>query len=90
MTQELFADSIGEITIIGTTVRIDLVSLSPNERDGAGNQLPVFRQRVVMPVDGFMNAFELLERVAGQLVRSGAVERREAPPPPPRGSPNFS
>jgi hypothetical protein len=88
MAPELFADGIGEITIIGTTVRIDLVSLSPQERDGAGNQQPVFRQRVVIPVDGFMNAFELLERVADQLVRAGAVEKRE--PPAPRGSPNFS
>jgi hypothetical protein len=94
MTSEVFADGFGEITIIGTTVRIDLVSLSPSERDAAGNQQPVFRQRVVIPVEGFMNAFDLMERVAGELVRSGAVQRRQeegAPSvqPPRRGSPNF-
>jgi hypothetical protein len=96
MTSEVFADGVGEITIIGTTLRIDLVSLSPNERDAAGNQLPIFRQRVVMPTEGFMNAFELMERVANELVRSGAVQRRpqegaaSAPQPIRRGgSPNF-
>ncbi len=33
MHDELYADGIGEITVSGTTVRIDLVSLSPTERD---------------------------------------------------------
>jgi hypothetical protein len=95
MASEVFADGVGEITIIGTTIRIDLVSLSPDERDAAGNQLPAFRQRVVMPLDGFMNAFELMERVAKELVRSGAVQRPPegagpAPQPVRRGgSPNF-
>jgi hypothetical protein len=96
MTTELFADSIGEITIIGSTVRIDLVSLSPDERDMSGNQRPVFRQRIVMPVEGFMGAFELMERVAGELVRGGLVQRQPqadaAPPATPvrrGGSPNF-
>lgn len=94
MTNEVFADGVGEITIIGSTVRIDLVSAAPGERDAAGNQVPAFRQRVVMPIEGFMNAFDLMERVADELVRSGAVQKRqaEAPPQPgPRrgGSPNF-
>jgi hypothetical protein len=97
MTQEVFADGIGEITVTGPTVRLDLVSLSPSERDADNNPKPVFRQRIVMPIEAFMNAFDLMERVAKELVDSGAVRRRapngeaaQAAPAQPRPSPNFS
>ncbi len=101
MSNEVFTDGIGEITVTGPTVRMDLVSLSPTERDGSGNPKPVFRQRLIMPIESFMNSFDLLERVAKELIASGAVKRRSpngedvtaAPvstPLRPRPSPNFS
>ena len=37
MNQELYADGIGEITVTGSIVRIDLVSLSATERDEKNN-----------------------------------------------------
>jgi hypothetical protein len=75
MRDELFADGIGEITVTGTTVRIDLVSLSPTERDGEGKPVPQLRQRIVMPVDGFANAYELMRRALDGLVEAGAIVR---------------
>jgi hypothetical protein len=33
MHAELYSDGIGEITVSGTIVRVDLVSLSPTEHD---------------------------------------------------------
>jgi hypothetical protein len=52
MRDDVFADGIGEITVTGTTVRIDLVSLSATERDADNKPKSVFRQRIVMPVAG--------------------------------------
>jgi hypothetical protein len=99
VADEIFTDGISEITVTGPTVRIDLFSLSPTERDINNNPKPVLRQRLIMTLEGFMNAHELMERVAGELVQSGAVRRRppEAAQTPtanpagsrPRGSPNF-
>lgn len=99
MSEEIFADGISEITVTGPTVRIDLFSLSPTERDTDNNPKPMLRQRVIMTLEGFMNARDLMERVAGELVQSGAVRRRapeavqtanvEPPSSRPRGSPNF-
>ena len=37
MSTELYADGIGEITVTGTIVRIDLMSLSATERDSDNN-----------------------------------------------------
>lgn len=75
MTSELYADGIGEITVTGTIVRIDLMSLSATERDEKNSPKPAFRQRVIMPVDAFANAVDLMQKALAGLVEAGAVRR---------------
>lgn len=75
MSSELYSDGIGEITVTGTIVRIDLMSLSATERDASNNPVPVFRQRIVMPVDAFANAVDLMQKALTGLVEAGAVRR---------------
>jgi hypothetical protein len=97
MHQELYADGIGEVTVSGTIVRIDLVSLSPSERDHANSPKPVFRQRVIMPVEAFANSVELMQKVLQGLIDAGAVKKTPVAPAEAEkhgrganGSPNFS
>lgn len=97
MHQELYADGIGEVTVSGTIVRIDLVSLSPNERDQNNSPKPVFRQRVIMPVEAFANSVELMQKVLQGLIDAGAVKKTPIAPTEgekrgrgANGSPNFS
>ena len=78
MHNEIYSDGCGEITVSGSVVRIDLVSLSPTERDGAGNPKPVFRQRIIMPVDAFANTAELMQKALSGLVEAGAITRAGA------------
>jgi hypothetical protein len=75
MNNELYADGIGEITVTGSIVRIDLVSLSAVERDEKNNPKAVFRQRVIMPIDAFANAVDLMQKALGGLVEAGAIRR---------------
>jgi hypothetical protein len=75
MSSELYSDGIGEITVTGTIVRIDLMSLSATERDEKNQPKPVFRQRIVMPVDAFANAVDLMQKALNGLVDAGAVRR---------------
>lgn len=106
MQDELYADGVGEITVTGSIVRINLVSLSATEKDANGNPLAVFRQRVVMPVDAFANAVDLMQKAQAGLVEAGAIRRVNDMPlnadpaaapadvtvaaPVPNGSPNFN
>jgi hypothetical protein len=102
MTEELYADGIGEITVTGTIVRIDLVSLSATQKDEKNMPKTVFRQRLIMPVDAFANAVDLMEKALAGLVEAGAVKRipaaqangQNAPAAAPSGtgnaSPNFN
>ncbi len=78
MSDERYADAIGEIALVGTTVRLDLVSLSHDQKDEKGQPKPVFRQRVVMPVDGFLQSFGLIVRVMQQLEKQGVIKRLPA------------
>lgn len=77
MNDELYADRVGEISITGAIVRIDLVSLSPSQKDAAGQAIPVLRQRVIMSVEGFANSFDVLQKAMQGLIDAGAVRRNE-------------
>ncbi|HTJ56867.1 MAG TPA: hypothetical protein VL418_04795 [Devosiaceae bacterium] len=78
MQTELYADSIGEITVSGAIVRIDLVSLSATQRDANNKPVPEFRQRVIMSIEGFANSFEVLQKAMHGLIESGAIRRTMA------------
>jgi hypothetical protein len=76
MHDELYTDGVGEITVSGTVVRVDLVSLSPTERDANNAPKSVFRQRLIFPLEGFANSVELMQKAFQGLVDAGAVTRR--------------
>jgi len=77
MQGELYADAIGEITVTGTIVRIDLVSLSATMRDETGQLVPEHRQRVVMSLEGFANSFDVIQKAMNGLIQAGAIRRQE-------------
>jgi hypothetical protein len=93
MHNEVFIDGISEITVTGPTVRIDTFTVSPSEKGADGNPKPVHRQRIIMTLESFMNARDLIERVARELVQGGVVRRLDTSPEKgatkPGGSPNF-
>lgn len=76
--QDVYADGIGEITLTGGMVRIDLVSLSAKEKDAEGRPRLEFRKRVVLPPEGFLRSFSAMEDLVKQLVDAGLIKRREA------------
>ncbi|MBU6444546.1 MAG: hypothetical protein KGR48_11610 [Alphaproteobacteria bacterium] len=69
MEQQVFADGVGTITIIGQTVRFDLVVLSPTEKNATGQPEPVFLQRVVMGTDSFLSSLQRWQSAAEALGR---------------------
>ncbi len=76
--QDVYADGIGEITLTGGMVRIDLVSLSAQNKDAEGRPRLEFRKRIVLPPEGFLRSFSAMEDLVKQLVEAGLIKRREA------------
>lgn len=77
MQSELYSDGVGEITITGSVVRVDLVSLSATERDADNKAKAVFRQRLILPVEAFANSVEVMQKALQQLIDAGVVKRKE-------------
>lgn len=74
---ELFADGVGEISLVGGMVRIDWVSLSATEKDASGQPALEVRQRMVLPPEGFLRVFSAMEDLVKQLVDAGVIRKNE-------------
>ena len=79
MDNQVFSDGIGQVSIVGGTVRLDFVVLSATEKDAKGQPVAVFCQRVVMGIDGFMQSAAKIQEAA-QAVLKLAQRPREAQP----------
>jgi hypothetical protein len=75
--QNIFADGIGEITLSGGMVRMDLVTLVGSQNDEANKPRLEFSKRVIMPPDGFLRSFSAMENLVKQLIDAGLVKPRE-------------
>jgi outer membrane biosynthesis protein TonB len=94
MEQQLFADGIGRISVIGGVVRLDLMTYSATETDAKGQPRPIVTQRIIMGTDGFLRSSEkILEAVQvlnqkqpapAQPISQPAPQPQPAAPPPPR------
>ncbi|MBX3419357.1 MAG: hypothetical protein KF851_17260 [Pirellulaceae bacterium] len=96
--EEIFADTIGEISLAGGMVRMDLVSLVGNQ--GNDENKPRFEPkcRIVMPPEGFLRSFSAMENLVKQLIDAGLIRPNQpgngpvggsAPVNPTPKSPNF-
>lgn len=75
MHDEIYTDGIDEIMVGGSIVRIDLVSLSPTERDANNAPKKVFRQRIIFSIESFANSVEVMQNALQGLVDAGVVKR---------------
>ncbi len=100
--QEIFADGVGEITLSGGMVRMDLFTIVGKGDDDNTPQIRV-KTRVILPPDGFLRSFTAMEDLVKKLVEAGVIKKRDdiaassdgtanarppAPTAPPK-SPNF-
>lgn len=77
--KEIFADGIGQIHFAGGMVRFDFVTLQPNE-DGKGEPLPVGNERIIMPPQGFLNAFNSMQNLIDKLLEAGVLQKNANAP----------
>jgi hypothetical protein len=76
-SQDLYADGIGEITLSGGMVRMDLVTLKGSQSKSDEKPKLEVSQRVIMPPDGFLRSFSAMENLVKQLIDAGLVKPRD-------------
>lgn len=82
MNQDIFVDGIGNINVTGNIVRIDLVALQPQLKSENGQPVVATSQRIVMPLDGFLQGINLQQNIVQQLIQSGVLQVNAAPSTP--------
>ncbi len=81
--KEIFADGIGQIHFAGGMVRYDFVTLQPEEEGKA--PVPKSNVRIIMPPQGFLNAFNSMQQLIDKLVEAGVLQKTENAAPAARG-----
>lgn len=73
--KEIFADGIGQIHFAGGMVRFDFVTLQPAENGEA--PVPQVNERVIMPPQGFLGAFNSMQQLIDKLLEAGVLQKNE-------------
>lgn len=76
MQEEIFADGIGSIVFEGGVMRIDLISRVPGNRDKDGKPQMAFRQRIIMPVEGFLDSYKIIREILEKMEQSGLITNK--------------
>ena len=73
--KEIYADGIGQIHMIANMVRYDFVTLQPGEE--GKEPAPESKVRLIMPLQGFLSAFNTMQQLIDKLVESGVITKNE-------------
>lgn len=79
MSEELYIDRIGDVVITGMVIRFNLMAIDPTQRDDNNQPLSTVRQRVVMPIDGFLRAAQTLSGTLPKLEEIGVIRKNQKP-----------
>jgi hypothetical protein len=78
-----FADTFGLIQVFNQVVRIDLQKAGPPARnpDGTQSNTPLLESagELYMPIEGFLQAFGVMEQTLQKLAEAGILKRADSP-----------
>ena len=80
MSEQVFADGIGPIVVVGGTVRLDFITLVADEGEGGARAKPVVQHRLFMPIEAFKAAAHRLPRPPAQSPSSNTSKPGPSPP----------
>ena len=75
MSDQVFADEIGDIVVGGAIIRFDLLINSTAKVEQGGKPELVVHQRVIMPIDAFLRAAGRIQNTVEELVKKGIIHR---------------
>ena len=90
-----FCDGPKEVSVVNGVVRLEFHRLEAVQRGGNRELQPTTEFTIALPLQGFMQAFGVLENVRGRFAEqgligaSGSAEGNAPTPAKPTKSPNF-
>lgn len=74
--KEVYSDGIGKIHFLGGTIRLDLFSFQPSDKDGE-DPVPSITERIIMSPNAFLASYESFVNMIGKLEQAGIVSKNE-------------
>lgn len=78
MNREIFADGVSAVHVTGNLVRIDLMTVQPHLTSDNGQPVVEVNQRIILPLDGFVQALAIQQDIARQLTAAGVLKETNA------------
>ncbi|MCW2282727.1 hypothetical protein M2323_000492 [Rhodoblastus acidophilus] len=88
MSSDIFVDRLVDIAVTGGVVRLDFANLSPAQKRDDGQPALVFSQRVVLPIEAFVELGDTVAKMISIMVEKGTLVKREASGGHAEGVPN--
>lgn len=79
MNREIFADGISAVHVTGNLVRIDLMTMQPQLKSKDGQPVVEVNQRIIMPLEGFVQSLAVQDNIIKQLIEAGLLKKDEQP-----------
>ena len=79
MNREIFADAISAVHVTGNLVRLDLMTVQPQLKSKDGQPVVEVNQRIIMPLEGFVQSLGLQDNIVKQLIEAGVLKKDEQP-----------
>ena len=77
MNREIFADGISAVHVTGNLVRIDLMTMQPQLKSKDGQPVVEVNQRIIMPLEGFVQSLGVQDNIVKQLIEAGVLKKDE-------------
>ena len=77
MNREIFADGISAVHVTGNLVRIDLMTVQPQLKSKDGQPVVEVNQRIIMPLEGFVQSLMVQDNIVKQLIVAGVLKKDE-------------
>jgi hypothetical protein len=78
--QSTFADTLLNVSITGSLVRLDLGTMIPAKNaEGKSGLSATSTLQIVMPIEGFVRAFGMQEQIIKKLVADGVLKPAATP-----------
>ena len=74
MNKEIFADAISAVHLTGNLVRLDLMTVQPHLQSENGQPVVEVNQRLIMPLDGFVQSLAVQEDLVKKLIEAGVLK----------------
>lgn len=70
--KEVYIDGVETIHLLNATVRMDLFSLQPPRGDG--NPSPQVCERIIMPIQAFLNMHGAMQQIVDKMLQDGLIK----------------